>query len=145
MSQPQHWAACPDLAGPCGWQSCSLGQSALFTHRDLYFQGSQPAGWWVAVGAQLQEKESGFSQSPSVGHTHRRIIKLMRFLPQPEDHREGIRQGFPNHQKRSEFGICGRRGWGFLGQSLWFKWNTQTGKVDYGKGTGFHLPGPLEK
>lgn len=51
MSQPQCWAASPDLASPCEWQSCSLGHSALLTHSDLYFQGNQPAEWWAAVGA----------------------------------------------------------------------------------------------
>lgn len=45
------------------------------------------------MGTQLQAKESAFSQSPSVGHTHRGIINLMS-LPGPEDHGEGMGQGY---------------------------------------------------
>lgn len=80
MSQSQRWAVNPDLASPRGWRS------ALLTHRDLLFSGQSASWWWTAMGARMQEKESAFSQSPSVGHTHRGIINLMRFFPQPEDH-----------------------------------------------------------
>lgn len=59
----------------------------------------------------------------------------MRFLPQPEGHREGMGQSNrgPGPKEgsvitRSQFGICRRRNGGFLGQwqSLGLKWIPQT-------------------